>query len=424
MNLSYYLETRSGHDPKKPNPITLFVRHRVDAGGKSKTQTVKLATGQKILARHWDKAGQRVKPSYTGHTELNSWLTSKKRDADKLLLSASSNNEDLTTTKVKELVRPLFVGAPEVEEDMLSVWDIYEIFIESRTTQMAPSTIQKYKTNLSHLKDFSTECKYPITFETLDQKFLDRFVAYLIKEKKHINNTIEKSITILKTFLNWATDHEYNTKLAFRKFRHTKEQVDIVYLTEEELQKLFALDLTGKGALEKVRDVFCFGCYTGQRFSDILKISREQIKGSTWNVVTKKTKDIIEVPLNHYALEILKKYTDSSKPLPVISNQRTNEHLKTLCEDAGIDESVTITKFRGSEKIETVKKKHELVGTHTARRTFVTLWLEKGGRPETCMERTGHKDYKTFKKYIKITSKVKRVEMDKIFNPIPIMKAV
>ncbi|MER2996158.1 site-specific integrase [Pontibacter populi] len=424
MNLSYYLETRSGHDAKKPTPITLFVRCRVNVGGNSKTQTVKLSTGKKIVAKYWDSEGQRIKPSYTGATELNSWLTTKKSAADKLLLLAGINNEELTSTRIKEIVRPLFVGSSIVEDSALSVWDVYEIFIETRSTQMVNSTIQKYKTNLSHLKEFSKEYKYPITFETLDHKFLERFVTYLIKEKKHINNTIEKSVTILKTFLNWATDHEYNTKLAFRKFKHVKEQVDIVYLTDDELQRLYKLDLTGKEALQKVRDVFCFGCYTGQRFSDIAKISREQIKGNTWNVITKKTKDIIEVPLNRYALEILEKYKGDEKPLPVISNQRTNEHLKTICKDAKIDELIPVTKFRGAEKIEGVKSKYDLIGTHTARRTFVTLWLEKGGRPETCMEITGHKNYKDFKKYIKITSKVMRVEMDNIFGSTPVMKAV
>jgi integrase len=425
MNLSYYLETRSERESKKPTPITLYVRYRTNVDGRSKTQTVKLSTGQKVAAKYWDSEKQRVKSSYTGANELNSWLASKQGAASKILLQVSSDNDEITTAKVKELVRPLFVEAAIVVEETLSFWKVYERFIEVRSTQKSDSTLKKYKTTLSHLKDFAEAYSYKVAFENLDHKFLEQFITYLLKEKKHTNNTVEKNVTILKTFLGWATENEYNTKLTFKKFGYIKEQVDIVYLTEEELHKLYNLDLNEKEALQRVRDVFCFGCFTGQRFSDILRIAREQIRGNTWYIVTQKTKDVLEVPLNSYALAILNKYKDNARPLPVVSNQKTNEHLKDLCELAGIDEYVTLTKYRGAEKIQEHKKKYEVVGTHTARRTFVTLWLEKGGRPETCMEITGHKDYKTFKKYIKITSKVKRVEMEKVFESSPpIMKAV
>jgi len=59
---------------------------------------------------------------------------------------------------------------------------------------------------------------------------------------------------------------------------------------------------------------------------------------------------------------------------------------------------------------------YELISTHTARRTFVTLSLEKGMRPEVVMEITGHKDYKTMKKHIKITSKVKHNEIKNVWK--------
>ena len=63
-----------------------------------------------------------------------------------------------------------------------------------------------------------------------------------------------------------------------------------------------------------------------------------------------------------------------------------------------------------------IKPKYELVTSHMGRRTFVTLSLEKGMRPEIVMKITGHKDYATFKRYIEITSKVKYQEMMKAWN--------
>lgn len=134
-----------------------------------------------------------------------------------------------------------------------------------------------------------------------------------------------------------------------------------------------------------------------------------------------KTKDILRIPLNVYAKEILSKYFGfgNDKPLPSISSQKTNKHLKEICSLARIDEPVTVVTYRGAERIERTLPKYELVGTHTARRTFVILLLEKGMRPEIVMEITGHKDYRTFKKYIKISSNVKATEMNKAWSRKP-----
>ena len=96
--------------------------------------------------------------------------------------------------------------------------------------------------------------------------------------------------------------------------------------------------------------------------------------------------------------------TNYEGKLPVsISNQKTNIYLKELGEFAGINEPLLITKYRGVEVVEIKEPKYNLMTSHTARRTFVTLSLEKGMRPETVMEITGHKDYKMFKKYKLLT---------------------
>ncbi|MFZ1290699.1 MAG: tyrosine-type recombinase/integrase, partial [Melioribacteraceae bacterium] len=139
----------------------------------------------------------------------------------------------------------------------------------------------------------------------------------------------------------------------------------------------------------------------------------ENIKEGDINLVSEKTTEKIRVPLNQYSEAILKKYNYS---LPVISNQKTNEHLKNLGKLGEINEPTIITRFQGVEEIQVTKPKYEFIGTHTARRTFVTLSLEKGMRPEIVMSITGHKEYNTFKKYIKLTSKVKNMDMKRIWN--------
>ena len=169
--------------------------------------------------------------------------------------------------------------------------------------------------------------------------------------------------------------------------------------------------------LAKVRDVFLFQCFTGQRYSDILSLNKKDVKNGTWHLRQQKTNNIIQIPLNKYAISILAKYSDFK--LPVISNQKMNKYLKELCVLAKINDPVRIIKFKGSKRIEETKKKYEVIGTHTARRTFITLSLRKGMKPEVIMKITGHKSYKMFQKYLKIADDHTRKEMFEAWgNPL------
>jgi integrase len=85
-----------------------------------------------------------------------------------------------------------------------------------------------------------------------------------------------------------------------------------------------------------------------------------------------------------------------------------NQAIKSLCDSAKINQEISIQRYRGATRIDSKIPKYDLITTHTARRTFITLSLEKGIRPEVVMSITGHKDYRTFKAYIKITDTVKK----------------
>ena len=78
---------------------------------------------------------------------------------------------------------------------------------------------------------------------------------------------------------------------------------------------------------------------------------------------------------NKIEITSISKYSDHPNQLPVISNQRMNQYLKELYNEVGIDEPITIVKYQANERIEKVKKKYELIGSHSARRTFIILSL-------------------------------------------------
>jgi integrase len=411
MTLNYYLDK-----PKATGDTAIYLYLRI---GK---QTIKVKTGQYINPRDWnakpDRSGNHVKRSYIGSPEFNGWLDGFRKDIHKLYNKLTTADANVSVADIREAV----AGFMEHKQPatVAGFMEYYQSYIDLSITERSKSTIAKYKVLLTHLTNFSKDRKYKLTFDSIDLHFFDLFKSYLIQEKKHTDNTIWKSFAVLKGFLNWALDRGLHQNLTYKKFRAPQKDVEIIYLTEAELMKLYNLELPTGSKLDKVRDVFCFSCFTGQRYSDVANLRRDDIKGDSWLLRTVKTDHTNKVPLNGFALTILEKYKGAARPLPVMSNQKTNEYLKTLGEKAGINEPTTLTKRRGSEKLVNTKPKYDFMGTHTARRTFITLSLEKGMRPEVVMRISGHSNYATFKKYIKISEKVTETEMNDIWQlPAP-----
>jgi integrase len=406
---------------KEPNSLDSLIYLCIDSKGKR----IKISTGEKINPRFWDQDNHRAKSTskFPQYPELNSFLNSLEVETEKFILTAKAGI--VLPETLKQHIKK-YLGKGEIKPN--SFYSVFKEFKEISAIARHGRTIQKYSTLETHLTDFQKVKRVNITFENIDVKLYDKLHSYYLNDLKLLNNTFGKYISTLKTFLNWATERGYNTKLDYRKYKVVNNEADIIYLSSEELKKLYDLDLSKNSRLERVRDTFCLGCYTGLRFSDLENLKKENINKDHLLLKTYKTKETLFIPLREEAKKIIKKYEKESRFLPVISNQKMNEYLKEVGKLAKINSKVTITKYRGAEPIEFKKPKYKFLSTHTARRTFVTLSLENGARPEVVMEITGHKNYKTFKKYIKLTSKVVESEMRKVWETkeviTPILKVI
>jgi site-specific recombinase XerD len=364
----------------------------------------------------WDEKKQISKSKEFGAAQLNRNLEIIRESIKKIIRDGKYLNKNVNL----EYVKSQFFKTEGQKEVELNFYSVYDMYTANAKNIKAPKTIQAYNGTLQRIKDFEKEKKFPIDFETISFEFYEKFQNYLINDKSLVNNSVGKHIKTIKSFMNFAVDQGFNTKnFDYKKFKVTKEECDVIYLTEDELLTLDSNEIKSI-PLRNVRDNFCFACFTGLRFSDLSKLKPDNIKGDFIHLRTTKTKEILKIPLNEYAKEILDRCSNRGEenkflpPLP--SNQKTNDNLKTIAKDAGITEKITVIKYSGSQKIETEIPKFDLVTTHTARRTFVTLALEKGMRPEMVMKITGHKDYKTFKQYIKLTDLVISNEMNKLWN--------
>ncbi len=301
-------------------------------------------------------------------------------------------------------------------------YEAFDDFVRvcGRQNDWTHSTFEKFAAVKNHLKNFRSE----LGFEFFDEEGLTEYVQYLREVREMRNSTIGKQLSFLKWFLRWSFKQGMHSNNAYDTFKPKLKdtQKKIIFLTWKELNRLreFKIPPT-KQALERVRDVFLFQCFTGLRYSDVFNLRRSDIKGDYIEVTTVKTSDSLIIELNDHSRAILEKYKDvefeNDKALPVITNQKMNDYLKELAELAEINEPVRQTYYKGNERIDEVTPKYALLGTHAGRRTFICNALALGIPPQVVMKWTGHSDYKAMKPYIDIADDIKANAMSK-FNQL------
>jgi integrase len=341
---------------------------------------------------------------------LTADLNRHEDELKKAILYLFRQKEPVSAPKLKELMDREFMKENALKTEKNSFWDRFEEFIQQKEKIYSILTIRKYKALKSHLERFEKDRRYRITFESIDLVFYDKFYNYLLTYdnsriedfKGLLGDTVSKYIAVLKSFMQWAFDRGFhqNTTFQHKQFSARKtSKIDIVTLTEKEFIQLFKHDFHENKTYERVRDVFCFALLTCQRWSDIENFNKDDVKDEVWELLSVKTKKVIRVPFKGFikpALDILEKY---KYQLPIISQQKFNDYLKKVGEEAKISEQVVIKRFSGNEMIEIRKPKYDFMSSHMARRSGITILLQKGVPLTTVMKLSGHSDVKTLMKY-------------------------
>lgn len=258
---------------------------------------------------------------------------------------------------------------------------------------------REYNVTFSYLKKYAKQYGEP-DFIDIDLEFYERFVD-LLRNEELATNTVGKKIQTLKIFLNAATERGVNpyTKYKSQNFAALSEETENIYLTKNEIRQFYDYDFSGNKRLEHVRDWFIILCWTAQRFGDLEQITRNHINGNFLNVRQNKTGKRVAIPLHPIVKEILEKY-EYNLPKP-ISNQKFNQYLKEAAKIAKINSVVTKAIYSKGMKVEKQFEKHELIGSHTGRRSFCTNMYKDGFSTIAIMAISGHKSEKVFLNYIK-----------------------
>ena len=404
------------------------IRMRVNFASKR----IEFTTGYRIDASKWDTDKQRVKNGCSNKlkqsaSEINASLLEYYTEIQSIFKRFEVEDVMPTPEQIKKAFNALHKPVseepkPKKEALPCDFFQVFDDFVEDcgRQNNWTDSTFEKFAAVKNHLTNF----REGLTFEFFDERGLNDYVGYLRDVKEMRNTTIGKQLSFLKWFLRWAFKkgvHQNNAYDSYKpKLKSTQKK--IIFLTWDELNRLREFKIpSNKQALERVRDVFLFQCFTGLRYSDVFNLRRSDIKDDHIEVTTVKTSDSLIIELNNHSKAILDKYKDvafeDDKVLPVITNQKMNDYLKELAEMAGINEPIRQTYYKGNERIDEVTPKYALLGTHAGRRTFICNALALGIPPQVVMKWTGHSNYKAMKPYIDIADDIKANAMSK-FNQL------
>jgi integrase len=393
-------------DPKADKPTAIFAL--VNIGG----QRTKVYSGQSILPKQWNKDDQRaLTRGYTGNGALNDLL-----ELLEIRLQECCD-EHLAIGQVPAVATLKALAELEQAKPTFSIRLFADYFTEwtdlTRARGKARTAVAG-ETTLRHLLNFEQSAGYAVSFDTITPAFGDAFTTYLLKKVKLTDNTIAKHLDRLRRFMRFAVERGYTAARGWERLTWKRREPEIMTLTMEEVAAIEQLDLPAGGYLDNARALFLLSCYTGLRYSDLVSIRKEHVRGTKLKLTTQKTKETVSIPLQASALLIVTRYLAGGVRL--VSNQRLNQYLKELGQLAGINDPIEIIRYRGGNRESQTLAKWEKLGCHTGRRTFVTLSLERGLRPELVMKITGHRTWKAFQRYVNITEQTVDREFAKVYD--------
>jgi integrase len=296
-------------------------------------------------------------------------------------------NKDWLQTQIDYYYNP-----PKKEESIQipnNLIDYIEFYIDYRKHELKETSIRKFRVIKNKLKRLQAERtnKQPILINEINENFKNEFVNYLKKEK-YSQNTMQRELVFIKTFCKHAKFIGVETHPQLEKLSLKRDnKIDKIFLSFDDLEKIESIDkdqLTE--SLDNAKDWLIISCYTGQRVSDFMRFTPEQISvedgDSILDITQKKTVKETTIPLHPKVLEILEK-RNGNFPYR-ISDQKYNDYIKDVCKLAKLNKPTKGSKLSETEpESKTYRKKKgiypkwELVTSHIGRRSFATNFYNK-----------------------------------------------
>lgn len=418
-NVTFSLSTKK--DGRKKQIMVRFTHAKINQRAKS---------GLFIEETYWDDVLQAVAiPKPRLFTDEIIAVIKELREIDAQLRALRTRIEDAFTNAPsapqlnKEWLKQIISGEAykPLSFENMSFFEAWDTFINTKKVSDARKKMYFVVRNMLYRYECvrrMTDERFTLSLNDFPTLLLADFESFLWNEEKYaklypdiyrdvrINdttggvrrgqNTISCRLKVFRTFFYWAIDNNLATSSPFKKYKIKPEVYGRpIYINKEERDMLYHHKMS-KPYLELARDMFILQACIGCRVSDLLSLTRKNVIDNAIEYIAEKTSDdrsdVIRVPLNSIAKEIITRYKDKKRDslLPFLSDQAYNRYIKKCFEEAGITRMVTIPDSK------TGKNKQvricDYVASHMARKTFIGILYKQVQDPNLIGALSGHKE--------------------------------
>ena len=397
---------------------------------------VKLSTGVKVYPEHWNIRKQQAyvnarlsKLDNNNNTIANDRLSELKDMFLEFKHYLCEHPTDIDNS-ITILRTRIYKNTMTTEIKKKSATTVMKEIIDAK--QAASSTKEQQKLNVGKFERYLKENNISDTWESMNLNTFESYQKYLVDNGRGsvtIRNIIQNTLFPLLKKVSKRVDIPFTwydsnlNSFEFVKDESNKELASNkkVTLTEEQLKQLYDYPITGTELQVRkrteIRDLFVLQCLVGQRVGDMQKFfngdNEKDEEEDTISIIQQKTKARAIIPLTPLAKEIISKYQNTELKYYKPSNSNLNAELRIIAEEAGLNIPITFEDKDGKQ----VKPLFELVHTHTARHTFITIMCRRDIPKETIIIATGHEDTKMIDKvYSHLSNKDKAQKVSTAFK--------
>ena len=384
MKILFWIEKRRAN-ARGEAPLILRITHH----GKR----LNTSTGLRVKPAIWDAKKQRIKGGSEYSNSTNSILNTQRERCIDSLGKLIKEGKPFSTSDIANTIR----GEVKPEIGWLKIFDNHIVNMQARIgVDYSSSTVRRYMSSRKNLMLFLRNrlVIHDVNISQTDGRFVADLDQFLRGNMKFSNNYVIKTMEHVRKVYKIAIMQGYvdHNPFGFLCYRKSETHKDFLYADELKLLISFSTDNI---KLSSTRDIFLVMCYTGLSFSDIKKVSTEDIRLDNeerpWLTLRRtKTGNLVQVPLLSIAVEIIAKYSnhktrvENGLLLPVPSNQVLNRNLKMLAKAVGISKHIC---------------------THSGRYTFAsTVLIGNGVRIEVAQKLLAHKSIKSTMVYSKLSN--------------------
>lgn len=380
-----------------------------------KGKTMKISTG--ISTSNWMQKEQRVSKIEDFAWEKNEVLEKIEREEYRIRAKAKVEGSIPNKEFLIQLVEGIRgSGDPShyhAEHSVTYAWQWVQQYQDRMKNTHQPGHLKNFKSLEKLMKE-----AFPLfRFSQMSEAWTIKWVEHLMDEEELLHNTIVRKLKELRAVAEFARRQGEPVHSESSIFRLKERKYHPFFLDWDlHVSAIDAVELENE-SLQKIRDRFIFRCYTGMREGELEQIQPNLFSSKQGRIYLKymdlkgKKPKTIQIPPR--ALEIAKKY---GMTIPSFSQQKENDLIKKVCELAGLNYPIEKVRHAGNRIITERVPMHDLVTTHTARRTFARRWYEQGGDLLKLSKFLGHSSIAVTERYIGVEDDETMDEMMRLFG--------